>query len=239
MCYHVSNERDAGELEKAFKLPVANSEKFKPHFDFVGWEKPYLPVISKENPREIDMYRWRLVPAWVKDEKDFKANTLNARNDELFTKNSYRSSWMNRCLVLCTGFFEPHYPVLEQDAYESWYIKPKDKPYFALGAIYQSFKGENTVSIVTTDASPELARIHNDGRRQPLILTGDAARTWLTPDLTKEEMSNLMLFQYPDEMLVTYRTLDNIFHSRIDTNVPEAILPYQRPKVDVLGLFGV
>jgi len=43
----------------------------------------------------------------VKEEKDWKANTLNARNDELFFKMPYRDSWMNTCLVICTGFFEP------------------------------------------------------------------------------------------------------------------------------------
>lgn len=238
MCYHVSNESDPEELKREFKLPVDKLEKFKKRYDFVGWEKPYLPVISSANPRVIDMYRWRLVPSWVKEEKDFKANTLNARNDELFTKNSYKNSWKNRCLVLCTGFFEPHYPILGEDHYESWYIKPKEKKYFALGAIYQPYQGENTVSIITTDASPLLADIHNDGKRQPLILTGSAAISWLIPNLTQDEMADLMVYKYPDEKLIAYRTIDNVFNARVDTNVPEAIQPYQRPPVDILGLYG-
>ncbi|WP_138481621.1 SOS response-associated peptidase [Dyadobacter bucti] len=239
MCYHVSNESSAEEIQREFKLPMDKVEKFKERYDFVGFEKPYLPVISKENPKMIDMYRWRLVPEWVKDEKDWKANTLNARNDELFEKPSYRNYWQNRCLIICTGFFEPHYPDLSGKEHESWYIKPKNKKFFVLGGIYSNWKNEKTFSIVTTDASPKMEEVHNDGKRQPLVLTGDAALAWLVPDLTKDEMKNLMLFQYPDDDLIAYRTVDGIYNSRLDTNVPAAIKPYERPPFNVLDMFGV
>ncbi|REA58180.1 SOS response-associated peptidase [Dyadobacter luteus] len=238
MCYHVSNELDADEIAREFRLPAAKLENFKKGFDLNGFDKPYLPVISKESPRELTTYRWRLVPSWVKEEKDWKANTLNARNDELFTKASYRDSWQNRCLVLCTGFFEPHYPVLGGKEHESWYIKPTTKKLFALGAIYSKWNGMNTFAIVTTDASPKMAQIHNDGVRQPLILTGDAALSWLIPDLTQNEMSDLMEFKYPDDKMEGYRTIDGIYNARQDTNVPEAIQPYERPPFDVLEMFG-
>jgi len=236
MCYHISNE-DEQELRK-FNLPIKKLEKFKTMYDMNGFEKPFIPVISKEDPKSIDMYRWRLVPTWVKDEKDWKANTLNARNDELFTKSSYKNYWQNRCLILCTGFFEPHYPEGQKD-YESWYIKPKEGGMFMLGGIYSTWKGTNTVSIITTDASPLMAEVHNDGERQPLVLDGDAALAWLIPDLTQMEMTDLMRFEYPDEKLTTYRTIDGIYNAKLNTDVPAAIKPYQKPKSDVLWLFDL
>jgi putative SOS response-associated peptidase YedK len=239
MCYHVSNELGGEEIAKEFRLPSSKLDRFKSRYDFNGFDKPYLPVISMENPKELTTYRWRLVPSWVKEEKDWKANTLNARNDELFSKPSYRDSWMNRCLVICTGFFEPHYPTLGGKEHESWYIKPKNKKFFALGAIYSVWKGEHTLAIVTKDATPEMARVHNAGERQPLILSGDAALSWLIPGLTQPEMESLMLYDYPDDQLITYRTVDGIYNARQDTNVPEAIKPYERPPFDVLDLFGV
>jgi putative SOS response-associated peptidase YedK len=239
MCYHVSNESDAEQLKIDFKLPMDKVEQFKKRYDFNGFEKPFLPVISKENPRLIDMYRWRLVPHWVKDEKDFKANTLNARNDELFDKTSYRQYWENRCLIICTGFFEPHYPDLNGKEHESWYIKPKNRKYFALGSIYSEWNGMKTCSIVTTDASPLLAEVHNDGKRQPLILQGNAALAWLVPNLTQDEMKSLMAYQYPDEQLETYRVIDGIYNAKLNTNVPSAITPYERPAFDTLSLYGL
>lgn len=239
MCYHVSNELDAEEVAREFRLPEVKLDLFKKRYDFNGFDKPYLPVISMENPKELTAYRWRLVPSWVKDEKDWKANTLNARNDELFTKSSYKGSWQNRCLVICTGFFEPHYPVVGGKEHESWYIKPKNKKFFALGAIYSVWKGIPTFSIVTKDATPRMAYVHNDGERQPLILTGNAALSWLIPNLTQDEMADLMLFPYPDENLESYRTVDGIYNAKLDTNVPEAIQPYERPAFNALDLFGL
>ncbi|TKT84720.1 SOS response-associated peptidase [Dyadobacter frigoris] len=236
MCYHISNEDDAALRE--FGLPIQKLEKFKKKYDMNGFEKPYIPVISNKDPKSIDMYRWRLVPSWVKEEKDWKANTLNARNDELFTKTSYKNYWRNRCLVICTGFFEPHYPK-DSKEYESWYIKPKERRCFTLGGIYSVWQNEPTVSIITTDASPLMAKVHNDGERQPLILEGDAALAWLVPDLTEEEMKNLMLYQYPDEKLDTYRVMDGIYSTKIDTNKPAAITPYVRPPFDALTLFDL
>jgi len=236
MCYHISNE-DEQELRK-FNLPIMKLEKFKTMYDMNGFEKPQIPVISKEDPKAIDMYRWRLVPTWVKDEKDWKANTLNARNDELFTKASYKNYWPNRCLVLCTGFFEPHYPKGSKD-YESWYIKPAQGGMFMLGAIYAPWNGMNTVSIITTDATPLMAEVHNDGERQPLILDGDAALAWLIPDLSKTEMRDLMYYEYSDDKLNAYRTMDGIYNAKLNTDVSAAIKPYEKPKSDVLWLFDL
>ena len=107
MCYPVSNELAGYELAKEFRLPKVKLDRFKQGYDFNGLDKPYLPVISMEDTKQLTTYRWGLVSSWVKEEKDWKANTLNARNDELFFKTPYRDSWMNTCLVICTGFFKP------------------------------------------------------------------------------------------------------------------------------------
>lgn len=228
MCYHVSNESDVETLRAEFKLPADKLEKFKKKYDFNGFEKPFLPVISMENPREMDLYRWRLVPGNVADEKDFKFNTLNASNHELF--NREKMWWRhvkNRCLVLCTGFFEPHYPVLGKKEHESWYIKPRDKKFFAMAGIYSRWNGMNTFSIVTQDASPMMREIHNDGARQPLLLRGNAALSWLIPELSEEEIRKLTYFQYPEDKLEAYRTIDGIYNAKVDTNVPGAVQPFQ------------
>lgn len=84
-----------------------------------------------------------------------------------------------------------------------------------------------------------MARVHNDGERQPLILSGNAALSWLIPNLTQSEMESLMLYDYPDDQLITYRTVDGIHNARQDTNIPDAIKPYERPPFSVLDLFGV
>ncbi|WP_409014329.1 SOS response-associated peptidase family protein [Dyadobacter sp. CY326] len=56
-------------------------------------------------------------------------------HNELFERSSYCPYWQNRCVVIFTGFFEPHYLDLNSKEHESWYIKPKNKKYFVLGGI--------------------------------------------------------------------------------------------------------
>lgn len=227
MCYHVSNESDVETLKAEFKLPVDKLEQFKKRYDFNGFEKPFLPVMT--SPRSLDLFRWRLVPTNVTDEKAFRFNTLNATNHDLFNRDKmwWKYAKHNRCLVLCTGFFEPHYPDLNNKKnYESWYIKPVEKKFFAMGAIYSTWKGMNTFAIVTQDASPLVSAIHNDGKRQPLILKGDAALSWMIPGLTENEIMDLTYFQYPDDKLSAYRVIDGVYSNQIDTNLPQVLDPY-------------
>lgn len=148
MCYHVSNESDVETLKAEFKLPVDKLEQFKKRYDFNGFEKPFLPVMT--SPRSLDLYRWRLLPPNVTDEKAFRFNTLNATNYDLFNRDKmwWKYAKHNRCLVLCTGFFEPHYPDLNNKKnYESWYIKPLEKKFFAMGAIYSGYSSPKYATI--------------------------------------------------------------------------------------------
>ncbi len=223
MCYHISleDQKQVAGMQK----PIRNHELFKPKYHFNGFDKPYIPVLSNLNPDEIDLYRWRLVPSWVKYEKDWKANTLNARNDELFEKLAYNDFWMNRCVVLCSGFFEPHRPAGTSHT-QSWYIKPMSGGLFTLGGIFCKWKNTYTFSIITTNASPLMAQVHNEGWRMPLILENENLEKWLRKDLTQAEMEKLMV-PYPyDEKLVTYRVMDGVFNARMDTNLPEVIYPH-------------
>src|SRR5690606_8054921 len=128
--------------------------------------------------KSIDMYRWMLLPSWGKEESSVKANTLNARSEELFDKPSYRNSWNKRCLVICTGCFEPHYPEGSKNS-QSFYIKPKEAEFFTLGGIWSKWNDLYTFSIVMVEASPLLAEVHNEKKRMPLILEGDYAEAWL------------------------------------------------------------
>lgn len=224
MCYHTSQHKSIKEIQSTFNLPVRNEELFQQAYQLNGFNKPYLPVISNSDGKAIDMFRWGLLPFWVKDEKGFKANTLNARSEELFDKPSYRNSWSKRCLVMCTGFFEPHYPKGAKKS-QSYYIKPKKAEFFTLGGIWSKWGDIYTFSVVMVEASPLLAEIHSEKKRMPLILEGDKAEAWVLPDLTKPEMTDLMKTYGHDEKLTAYRVLDGVTNSRINTNVPEVIEP--------------
>lgn len=211
-------------LETQLNLPFRpdHREHYRPYYEVSGFTRPFLPVISNEDPNAIQLYRWTLLPGWVKDEKSFKANTLNARNDRLFESAVYRSYWKNRCLVTVTGFFEPH-EVPDRKQNESWHIKKKDDSIMTLGGIWSKWGDTSTFTIITTDASPLMAEVHNGKKRMPLVLEGDAADAWLMADLTKDEMQDLMKTPDVDNILDAYRVMDGVTNTRVDTNVPEVL----------------
>ncbi|WP_025762534.1 SOS response-associated peptidase [Dyadobacter tibetensis] len=220
MCYHISLENK--KQVEAMQKPIRSHIPFVPKYHFNGFDKPMIPVLSILDPGTIELFRWRLVPEWVKKESEWKANTLNARNDELFEKSAYRDYWQNRCLVLCTGFFEPHTPGGTTQTH-SWYIKPAHGGLFTLGGIFTRWKDLFTFSIITTDAGPHMAAIHNEGERMPLILEGEAAEAWLSPTLTQSRMKELMVPYTDESRLTTYRVMDGVFNARLDTNCAEVL----------------
>lgn len=226
MCYHVSSSLASDQLKTILnKKVVLHAEYYTPGHHFHGFSKPYLPVVSTLNPEALDFFRWMLIPGWVKDEKKFKANTLNATSEDLFEKPSYRSYWKNRCLIAVSGFFEPHH-VAGQKSNQSYYVRPKEGEIFTLGGIFSVWNEIPTFSIITVPASPLLEKVHNEKKRMPLILEGESAEGWLLPDLNKDEMTDLMIPFPDDSKLETFRVMDQVHNTRVDTNIPEVTKPF-------------
>jgi putative SOS response-associated peptidase YedK len=230
MCYHVSVVDTLYDISIIMRRRVVHKKHplFETGYHLNGFQKVGVPVISNISRDAIDTYQWGLIPEWVEDPKVFKANTLNARAEEVFEKSTYRNYWQNRCLVYANGFFEPHYKQLTDKNHESWYIKPTTKSYFLMAGIYSVWKDIPTVTILTTKASPRMAFVHNDGERQPLLLDGDYAKAWVSQQLSKEQFLEIANYNLPDEHLEAYRVMDGIFNHRINTNIPEIIHPFDK-----------
>jgi putative SOS response-associated peptidase YedK len=125
--------------------------------------------------------------------------------------------------VLADGFFEwmefqkkkyPHYVHLEGAsvfAFAGLYSHWTDKE---TGELFRTF------TVITTDANPLMARIHNTKKRMPVILPHDLWNTWLDPLLTREQIHDLLL-PCPDAGMSAYPISRLITTRGADTNVPE------------------
>ena len=200
---------------------------FEPIYHVGGFDFPVMPVVTAQQPGKVQAYTWGLIPHWVKtldDAQKLRAQTLNAKAETIFEKPSFRTYIQNnRCLVLADGFFEwmdfqkkkyPHYVHLKNDelfAFAGLYSNWTDKE---TGELFKTF------AIITTDANPLMARIHNLKKRMPVILTKDQWNTWLDPQLTKEQIAN-MLLPCPDTNMNAYPISKLITTRGADTNVPE------------------
>ncbi|HBF35956.1 MAG TPA: hypothetical protein DDW50_01390 [Firmicutes bacterium] len=203
-------------LNLEFELP---SESGQPIYYTSGFDFPRMPVITNENPECMQGFTWGLVPPWVKSKTqadEIRSKTLNARSDTVFEKPSFRSAIKRkRCLVPVDGFYEwrevggKKYP---------YFIYLKNKDIFSFGGIWEDWTdyltGEivQSFSIITTDANPLMAMIHNTKKRMPLILPRESEKEWLDNHLSNEELKTLMV---PfDENKMEAHTISKLITSR-------------------------
>lgn len=169
---------------------------------------PKYPIITQSD--EVQVFNWGLIPFWVKTAEDadkIKRMTLNARNDTIFEKPSFREPIMKkRCIVPSTGYFEWRHEGTQKIPY---YLFLKEEPIFSMAGIYDTWvdktTGEkhSTFSIITTDTNPLTDYIHNTKHRMPAILSKEEEERWLDTSLSKEQIES-MLKPYEVEKMDAY-----------------------------------
>jgi len=239
MCYNISNSnRDAVKIQKALGLPY--SDQFgiiKLKFTASGFTHPEWPVITADKPNEFQFYQWGLIPKWTPNAelaKQFRTNNLNAKSETIFEKRSFnRPIKSQRCLIPVTGFFE--WRDVNKKKYP-YHIHLKHEEIFCLGGIYDEWvnrdTGEifNTFAIVTTEANPLMAKIHNLKQRMPLILAKQNTKDWLIPNLQETDIKALM--KPLDESLMTAYTISKRITSRKENpDAPETLQPFIYPEL--------
>jgi putative SOS response-associated peptidase YedK len=238
MCFHYSLTKERTEIE--IQLGATWEDDWQPVYSANGFTFLKMPVITQNKPGSIQLFNWGLIPHWVKSKVDadkLKAQTLNARSETVFEKPSFRSYITNnRCLVIADGFFE--WMDFQKKKYPHFiYLKKKDV--FCFAGIYSSWTdketGEhlNTFSILTTDANPMMAHIHNSKKRMPVIVPPRLYKKWLTPDLPKESIVSFFI-PYPDSEMQNHPISKRITSRTDDPNVPEVSEPFIYPELALL-----
>ncbi|MCI0504895.1 MAG: SOS response-associated peptidase [Gammaproteobacteria bacterium] len=155
---------------------------------------------------------WPLIPAWAKGAVT-KYSTANAKAETLDSARSYQHAWKHaqRCLIPATGFYEWQV-IAGQKQKQPYNIKLARQPVFAMAGLWEStIKPENeskidSFTIITTQANPLMAKIHNTKERMPVIIAPDNYLLWLNGTITEAER---LLKPYPEtemtaDMVTTY-----------------------------------
>jgi len=154
MCYTIKIEQTREALEKRFGARFTEPEKYRPGRKVNAFTLPLLPVICSDNPENISLFYWGLIPRWVKNmdyAQDIRIKTFNARSESIAEKASFRHLYRrNHCLVLVDGFYEWQHNDKTKVAY---LIGLKDQESFALAGLYD--KGGES-GIILTQASMAL-----------------------------------------------------------------------------------
>jgi putative SOS response-associated peptidase YedK len=210
MCYYVKSKAKIKELRERFGVEFDGQiEQLPEHENISGFAHPKLPVISCEDPGKIHLMEWGLIPHWVKDEHtamEMRNLTLNARSETLFEKPSFRSILTRRCLILVNGFYEWQTQAAKK-AKKAFYIHLKSNDLFAMGGLYDEWVNTSTgelcrgFSIITVEANPLMALIHNTKKRMPLILPANTEKNWLQTGMSEKEIKSFIT-QYPEQDMV-------------------------------------
>jgi putative SOS response-associated peptidase YedK len=181
--------------------------------------REYPVIIRDEEEYKLRAFEWGVIPEYMHTPEQIKkgrSSMCNARSEKII--DDHRSYWhrirRTRCLVPVTGIFE-HREVKGFKNKIPYHIKLKGRSLFCLPALYhyplkpdpETGEITGTFSIVTRAANPVMAQIHNSGdqaNRMPLFLPKEKELEWLNPNLTDEELKELIGFEWPADALDYY-----------------------------------
>jgi putative SOS response-associated peptidase YedK len=146
----------------------------------------------EEPPLDLVLARWGLIPSWAKD-PGIASKLINARWETAATKPAFRKAWQaRRCAVPVDGWYE-------WDGEVEWQGRSRRRPWFitrpgdagvCLAGLWELWRppGEHgpddqpvpwwtTFTVLTTDATDEVGRVHD---RAPVLLPDAAAvQAWI------------------------------------------------------------
>ncbi|HEX4190219.1 MAG TPA: SOS response-associated peptidase [Marmoricola sp.] len=247
MCGRYASSLDPEDIVEEFEIRTAlppDLPRLEPDYNvaptkevYAVLERPPRSVDGEELPaeRQIRVASWGLVPSWAKDPK-IGSRMINARMETVSEKPAYRRA------------FEKRRAILPADGYYEWYVtegltksgKPKKQPFFirpkdgsvlAMAGLYELWRDPTkadddplrwkwTATVITTDATDDLGRIHD---RMPLMLAPEAYDAWLDPaPRDPAELLGLLKPAVPG-MLEAYPVPALVSH--VANNGPELIEP--------------
>ena len=186
MCSRYFLDADGNVIAYTFAVPENTAVRRR--YNIAPTQEAPVVRIGAGGARELALLRWGLVPPWAK-ELAVGTRMINARAEGVEAKPAFRAAVRERrCLVPATGFYEwKGLPGRKQP-----YAITVERPLFAFAGLWETWApraGEpvETFTIITTDANPAIASVHD---RMPVILPREAEEAWLTGD-TKDALALL------------------------------------------------
>lgn len=222
-------------------IAVLKPQPGKEDFDIVKMEWGFIPDANRwpfiETRVQLDQYR----KGFVDQRGKFTQLTmLNAVCEELLLPNKiYRDAALNRrCLILSSGFYEWRHiyrlnkrtgqPLKTPDKYP-YHIKVKDREYFFMAGVWQSWTDADTgeyvesCAIVTTAANVLMEQVHNSKKRMPTILDEDLAYEWMFGKLDENRILEIAANQFPADKMEAY-TIEKGFINSLNPVEPHSYL---------------
>lgn len=212
-----------GELPAVFEI---SEIRIPPRFNIAPTQEVPIVRISENNQRQLDIFRWGLIPSWTRDA--VRASSLiNARSETAESKPAFREAYRRRrCLVPADGFYE--WKSLA-GAKQPYLVRMSNLSLFAFAGLWESLrrgagKELHTFTILTCQPNDLVAGIHN---RMPAILPRETYDRWLDPATLSCELKSL-LAPYPGDQMSAFPVGRLVNSPRND--VPDCMEPLDEPR---------
>lgn len=173
MCGRFTLTHPVSAIARLFDAVPGNDLPDGPRYNICPTQ-PVLAVRSEGGIRRLVAMRWGFLPAWYRSPTDGPL-IINARSDTVATKPAFREAIRSRrCLVPANGFYE--WTEGPDGTRLPWYIAAADGALLAFAGVWQDWQGQPTVAIVSTEAGPDMAKLHH---REPVTVAPEDWPLWL------------------------------------------------------------
>jgi putative SOS response-associated peptidase YedK len=196
-----------------FRYP--EQPNFPPRYN-VAPTQPVPIVRIAGGQRQFALVRWGLIPAWVKDPKDF-ALLINARGESVNDKPAFQNAMKRRrCLFPADGFYEWK---TEGGRKRPFLARPKAGGPLAFAGLWETWTGPNgeemeTAAIVTTIANAEMGQIHH---RAPVIVPPEQFDFWLDTGNVDARTAAELFVPAPDGSMQVFEISPAVNHVANDS----------------------
>lgn len=201
--------------------------------------RKYPVVIFDDAQYKLKPFEWGVIAEYMNTPekiKKMRSQMCNARSEKIVEdrKSYWHRLRKTRCLIPATGIYE-HREVKGFKNKIPYHVALKGREQFYLPGLYhyphkadvETGEITGTFTLITRPANGVMAQIHNSGDqafRMPLFLTEERETTWLLPDLSDKEISDVLDYEMPSGDLVYHP----VYTVRTTKERPDG-----RPKVDV------
>ncbi|MBN8665636.1 MAG: SOS response-associated peptidase family protein [Chitinophagales bacterium] len=172
---------------------------------------------TPEEPRLVQ-FEWGLIADYMNTPekiKEYRIQMANARSEKILDKKSvwYRIR-KQRCLIAVDGIFE-HREIKGWKNKVPYFIKLANRRQVFLPGFYnyspipdaETGELKGTFTVVTRPANTLMQQIHNHGpnkHRMPVFMQPEDALNWIKPDLSDEQILEMVNYEIPSEELAAW-----------------------------------
>jgi len=204
MCGRYFQQRSSGDMARHFKVSGAITNLPASFNRAPTQEGLVLRRHPETGARHLDALRWGLVPRWARDASG-AARMINARCETVAEKPAFRDAYAKRrCIAVADGFYE--WQAAGKGTKQPFAVAMADGAPMPLAALWEGWRVPDgsvlrSFTILTTDAVPELAVLHD---RMPVILPPDSWAAWLGEAPADDAALRALMTPYPRRGLAVW-----------------------------------